>query len=41
MLTGKRLVGDMENSFAAGADLYVNKPYEWARLQGHIKALIG
>ena len=41
MLTGKRLVGDMENSFAAGADFYVNKPYEWARLLGHIKQLIG
>lgn len=41
MLTGKRLVGDMENSFAAGADFYVNKPYEWQRLLGHIKQLIG
>lgn len=41
MLTGKRLVGDMENSFSAGADLYVNKPYEWARLRDHIRQLIG
>ncbi len=41
MLTGKRLLGDMENSFAAGADLYVNKPYEWQLLQGHIKDFIG
>ena len=41
MLTGKRLVGDMENSFTAGADFYVNKPYEWQRLLGHIKQLIG
>lgn len=41
MLTGKRLVGDMENSFKAGADIYVNKPYDWARLQGHIDKLIG
>ena len=41
MLTGKRLMGDMESSFSAGADFYVNKPYEWQRLLGHIKALIG
>ncbi|OIO05062.1 MAG: hypothetical protein AUJ51_00660 [Elusimicrobia bacterium CG1_02_56_21] len=41
MLTGKRLVGDMENSFSAGADFYVNKPYEWPRLLAHIKQLIG
>lgn len=41
MLTGKRLMGDMESSFAAGADLYINKPYEWQRLMGHIKDLIG
>ncbi|HAF96302.1 MAG: hypothetical protein A2021_00140 [Elusimicrobia bacterium GWF2_52_66] len=41
MLTGKRLVGDMENAFSAGADIYVNKPYDWTRLQVHIQALIG
>lgn len=41
MLTGKRLVGDMENSFTAGADFYISKPYEWQRLLGHIKQLIG
>ena len=41
MLTGKRLVGDMESSFSAGADFYVNKPYEWSRLLGHIQKLIG
>ncbi|OGR62382.1 MAG: hypothetical protein A2X31_01575 [Elusimicrobia bacterium GWB2_63_22] len=41
MLTGKKLVGDMENSFKAGAEIYVNKPYDWARLQGHIEKLIG
>ncbi len=41
MLTGHRLMGEMERSFASGADLYVNKPYEWARLQAHIKDLIG
>lgn len=41
MLTGKKLVGDMEKSFEAGADAYVNKPYDWARLQGHIEKLVG
>ena len=41
MLTGKRLVGDMENAFSAGADIYVNKPYDWTHLLVHIKALIG
>ena len=41
MLTGKKLVGDMENSFKAGADTYVNNPYAWARLQGHIEKLVG
>lgn len=41
MLTGKKLVGDMEKSFEAGADAYVNKPYDWQRLQGHIEKLIG
>lgn len=41
MLTGKRLVGDMEDSFKAGADIYVNKPYDWQRLLEHVKKLIG
>jgi len=41
MLTGKKLVGDMENSFKAGAEVYVNKPYEWPRLQAHVVKLIG
>ncbi|MBI5744399.1 MAG: response regulator [Elusimicrobia bacterium] len=41
MLTGKRLVGDMESAFSAGADFYINKPYEWQRLQDKIKQLIG
>ena len=41
MLTGKKLVGDMENSFSAGADFYISKPYEWQRLLDHIKKLIG
>ncbi|MCX5784661.1 MAG: response regulator [Elusimicrobia bacterium] len=41
VLTGKRLVGDMETAFSAGADIYVNKPYDWTRLLAHIKSLIG
>lgn len=41
MLTGKRLMDDMENAFSAGADLYMNKPYEWTRLQANINKLIG
>ncbi|OGS11871.1 MAG: hypothetical protein A2234_09100 [Elusimicrobia bacterium RIFOXYA2_FULL_58_8] len=40
ILTGKRLMGDMENSFQAGADLYVNKPYEWERLLAQVKKLL-
>lgn len=41
MLTGKRLMGDMEKAFSSGADFYINKPYEWPRLLEHIKKLIG
>ena len=41
MLTGKKLVGDMENAFKSGAEIYVNKPYDWTRLLGHIKTLLG
>jgi len=41
MLTGKKLVGDMEKAFSSGADIYVNKPYEWERLLEKIKKLIG
>ncbi|MBU2573812.1 MAG: response regulator [Elusimicrobia bacterium] len=41
MLTGKRLVGDMENAFSAGADVYMNKPYEWPRLVAHLHELLG
>lgn len=40
MLTGKHLMGDMENAFQAGADLYINKPYEWERLLAQIKKLL-
>ncbi|PIS47145.1 MAG: two-component system response regulator [Elusimicrobia bacterium CG08_land_8_20_14_0_20_51_18] len=41
MLTGRRLVGDMETSFKSGADIYVNKPYEWDRLLEKVQKLIG
>lgn len=41
MLTGKKLVGDMEAAFKSGAEVYVNKPYEWTRLLGHIRKLLG
>jgi len=41
MLTGKKLVGDMEDAFKAGADIYVNKPYDWHRLLEHVKKLVG
>ncbi|MFA6433976.1 MAG: response regulator [Elusimicrobiales bacterium] len=41
MLTGMKLVGDMETSFNSGAEVYVTKPYEWPRLLGHIKKLLG
>ncbi|MBI4655269.1 MAG: response regulator [Elusimicrobia bacterium] len=40
MLTGKKLVGDMEDSFRAGAEVYINKPYDWERLFDHIKKLL-
>lgn len=41
MLTGHRMMGEMEDAFKAGADLYVNKPYEWGRLQAQLKELLG
>ena len=41
MLTGKRLMGDMENSFSAGADIYMNKPYEWPHMVAQIHKLLG
>ena len=41
MLTGKKLVGDMETAFKSGADVYVNKPYEWPRLLAQVKKLLG
>ncbi len=41
MLTGKRLVGDMEKAFSSGADFYINKPYDWGRFMERVKQLIG
>lgn len=41
MLTGKRLVGDMEKAFSSGADFYINKPYDWTRFMDRVKQLIG
>ncbi|MBU2530659.1 MAG: response regulator [Elusimicrobia bacterium] len=40
MLTGKHLVGDMEDAFKAGADVYLNKPYEMKHLLEHIDKLL-
>lgn len=41
MLTGNKLVGNMEKSFSAGADVYLNKPYDWPRLMAHVHELLG
>ncbi len=40
MLTGKTLAGDMEDAFKAGADVYINKPYDPKHLLEHVKKLI-
>ena len=40
MLTGERMVGDMEDSFAKGADTYMNKPYDFTKLLARIKELL-
>jgi len=41
MLTGDHLMGDMEDSFTAGADIYMNKPYDLTLLLAHIEKLLG
>lgn len=41
MLTGKKKVADMEDAFKAGADAYVNKPFDWDRMLAHIRKLLG
>lgn len=40
MLTGRKMVGDMEEAFRKGADLYVNKPYDFENLLEKIRKLI-
>lgn len=40
MLTGDRLMGDMEDSFSAGADFYLNKPCDLALLLSHMEKLL-
>jgi len=40
MLTGKKMVGDMEDAFAAGAEAYVNKPFNWEHVLRHIQKLM-
>ncbi len=42
MLTAKTTMGDVENAFAAHADDYVGKPFEWQELLGKMhRALAG
>jgi DNA-binding response OmpR family regulator len=41
ILTGKKLVGDMEKAFESGADAYVSKPYDYQILLNKVKKLIG
>ena len=36
MLTAKTTMGDVEKAFAANADDYVSKPFEWQELFGKI-----
>lgn len=40
VLTGKKLVGDMEKAFESGADAYVSKPYEYSVLLAKVKKLL-
>ena len=40
MLTGERLMGKVEDSFSAGADGYLNKPYDLRQLLDRIARLI-
>ena len=41
MLTAKSTMGDVEKAFAAGADDYIGKPFEWAELLEKVQRLIG
>lgn len=40
VLTGKKLVGDIEKAFESGADAYISKPYDYSLLLSKIKKLI-
>ena len=40
MLTHKQKIGDVETGIATGADLYVTKPFNLARLRNKIKTLL-
>ena len=40
MLTGNQNVGDMEDCFRAGADAYVNKPFDWDHVLRHIRKFL-
>lgn len=39
LLTGKSMESETRSSMNAGADLYVNKPYEWEHLRAKIQSL--
>jgi DNA-binding response OmpR family regulator len=41
MVTAKTMMGDIEKAFAAHADDYVTKPFEWAELLGKINRCLG
>lgn len=41
MVTAKSRMGDVEAAFAAQADDYISKPYEWAALRQKIRKLLG
>jgi DNA-binding response OmpR family regulator len=40
MLTSKKTVGDWEKGFEAGADAYLNKPYDWNELIKNVEKLL-
>ncbi len=39
MLTGKNKIGDIENAFDLGADLYLTKPFTLQQLSGRLREL--
>jgi DNA-binding response OmpR family regulator len=40
MLTSKKTVGDWEKGFDAGANAYLNKPYDWNELIQNVERLL-